>query len=295
MNFYTPYLEEYDNYRLHYRECLHLNSESSFLALWGYTENSRIERAYEHGLYWNRGVIEGRMVNLPPIGEWERDDWNHILANSFPEGVVFSFVPEILLRTWRRKLTGSLAVVEERNTWDYVCGIRDLLELNGKAFKSIRKNIDKFSNSYAFEYARITPEMLPELMEFQTWWYEENVRLGKADHDLLLEHEYMLVIFKDWGRLKDVFGACLRIDGKIQAYTVAEELDTYMASSNALKGNYAYKGIYQAMDYFFTKDMLADYAFLNLWNDGGYEGLRATKTTSRAKFLITALSQLIGT
>ena len=277
MKFYTPHLEEYTSYRQHYRQCLHLNSESSFLALWAYTGNSQIERAYEHGMYWNKGVIAGKMSLLPPIGEWERDDWSDLLTQAFPEGTVFSFVPEILLKKWQRALGDKIVFVEERDSWDYICGIQEFLCLEGSSFKSIRRSIEKFTKTYAYDYVRITPEMLPKIEAFQTWWYEENVRLGKADHEMLLEHESMLATFRDWNKLSDVFGACLIIDGTIQAYTVAEELDTYMVSSNALKGNYAYKGIYQAMDYLFTKDRLSDYTFINLWDDGGYEGLRKTK------------------
>lgn len=286
MNFYKPFLEEQEKYNQYYRECLHLGAESSFVALYGYEENSDIQRAFEHNLYWNKGIIDGKFMYLPPLGEWQRDDWHNVLTDLFPEGITFSCVSEVLLKIWKNILGNKIEATEDRNSWDYVCRIDKLISLEGSKNKSLRQSIKKFEENNDFEYLRITPEDIPALAEFQKYWYNLNIELGKADESLKLEHESMIRIFDNWNKLDCLLGGFLRIDGKIQAYTVAEELDTYMISSTALKGNYEYKGIYQAMDYHFTKDALNDYTFLNLWNDGGYEGLRQTKLKLNPTYLI---------
>lgn len=277
LQFYKPTLEEQARYNEYYRRCLHLDAVSAFISLFGYVENSHIERAFAHEFYWNRGIIDDEFRYLSPLGEWAIDNWDEVLTDLFPEGITFSFVPEILMKTWERQLAGKLQIVEDRNAWDYVCKTEELIHLEGSAYKGLRANIRKFEQSNDFKYARITPGDLPELIAFQERWYEMNVELGKADDALLKENEYMMIIFDYWTRLTDLFGGLIRIDGQIQAYAVSEVLDTYMISANALKGNYDYRGIYQAMDYYFTKDALSEYPFINLWNDGGYEGLRQTK------------------
>ena len=78
----------------------------------------------------------------------------------------------------------------------------------------------------------------------------------------------------------DVFGfmgGLLRVDGKIMAYTIAEELDSENLDVRFEKAFPEYAGSYQAINFMFLKNQGAKYKFVNREEDMGEPGLREAK------------------
>ena len=277
MEFYKPRFDEYEKYTAYYKQCMQLCAESSFLALWSYADEMKIERAFYQDLYWHRALWREKKLWMTPIGEWDRADWKELLTTAVPPGTLFGFIPEILADRWRQQFADRLEIEEMRDEWDYIFHIDDQILLEGQAFSWMRRLCRKFENSYSYVFSKITAEDLPLIIAFQKKWMEWNERQGKANEDLWAEHRTALKILENWTQLPDVLGAKVTVDGAVVSYITVEMLDEYIVSGHLLKGDYNYKGIYQATQHLLYKNLLSDYSILNGWGDGGCAGLRQAK------------------
>ena len=292
MQFRAPSFDEYADYTHYYKQCLQLSAECSFLALWSYQEELQLERAFCHDLYWHKARWHDQAIWLPPIGEWDRSDWEELLTAAVPPGTLFGFVPEFLANKWVKSFPDKLAVDGMREEWDYIYHMDQQVFLEGQAFASMRTACRKFIKSYPYEFSEITPDDIPAIIAFQHQWMEGKKNDGKINEDLAAEHRTVLRVLENWPMLRAVHGAKFTVDKEVVAYIVVEELDDYIISGHILKGNYSYKGVYQAMQHLLYKSKLANFSIINAWGDGGSEGLRQAKLNLNPigyikKYLIT--------
>lgn len=277
MEFRKPRLDDYEEYTHYYKQCMQLSAESSFLALWSYEEEMQLERAFYNNLVWQKATWREQRVWLPPIGEWDRLDWEELLTEVVPPNTVFGFVPEFLVNRWFKKFPDKLVVEEMRDEWDYMYHLEQQIILEGQPFKDMRRLCKKFTTSYPYVYSEITVEDIPAIKIFQQQWMTWNENDGKMNEELLAENRTVLKVLDHWEMLQKVHGAKFTVDGEIIAYIVVEELDDYIISGHILKGNYNYKGVYQAMQHLLYKNQLSQFPILNAWGDGGMTGLRQAK------------------
>ncbi|MDR7867522.1 MAG: phosphatidylglycerol lysyltransferase domain-containing protein [Sporomusaceae bacterium] len=296
MEFYKPRLAEYEKYVEYYKLCMQLCAETSFLALWSYEEEMELERAFYSELFWHRINWHGQRIWMPPIGEWERGDWEDILTAVVPPGTVFGFVPEFLANRWLDSFPDKIAidVGDMRGEWDYLFHLKRQIAMEGQAFADMRNRCKSFANKYACEYSTITVEDIPAIKEFQEQWMKWNESKGKLCDDLLAENRTIIKILDNWKSLLDkrVFGAKMVLDNQIISYIITEELDDYILSGHVLKGNYNYNGVYQTMQLWVYKNQYAHFPILNMWGDGGIPGLRQSKLSLNPigfikKYLVT--------
>lgn len=292
MEFRKPEPDEYESYTKYYKQCLQLSAECSYLALWSYAEEIELERVLFKDLYWQQATWRNRRLWLPPIGEWGRSDWQSLLQEVAPPGTLFGFVPEILANIWAECFPEQIAVAEMRDEWDYIYHVDQQVLLEGQAFSWMRRLCGKFMNSYPYSYSEIEEQDIPEIMAFQQRWMSWNEQSGKMNEELLAEHRTVCKVLNHWANLRAVHGAKLTIGREIAAYIIVEELDDYIISGHILKGNYEYKGVYQAMQHLLYKNHLSKFLVLNAWGDGGMEGLRQAKLNLNPigyikKYLIT--------
>lgn len=292
MEFRKPRMDEYEKYTHYYKQCMQLCAESSFLALWSYEEEMQLERAFHNDLFWHKATWRDKRLWMPPIGEWDRPDWEELLASLVPPGTLFGFVPEFLANRWSKSFSERLQVEEMRDEWDYIYHLQDQIALEGQGFRNMRHSCRKFTTSYPYTYSQITAEDIPAIIRFQLQWMETNQNQGKVNDELLAEHRTVLKVLNHWEQLQKVHGAKLTVDNEIIAYIIVEELDDYIASGHILKGNYNYKGVYQAMQHLLYKNQLEKFPILNAWGDGGCAGLRQAKLNLNPigyikKYLIT--------
>jgi hypothetical protein len=179
--------------------------------------------------------------------------------------------------------TGKLKATEDRDNADYVYSSQDLIDLSGRKFDGKRNHLKNFYRNNDFEFAPVTKEMLPDIIEFQKQWC---LARGCSD-DLSLMNEGIAVmeVLEHFTEL-NVFGGVIKINGKIQAYTAASELNKDTAVVLFEKGNPDIRGIYQAINKEFVEKMLAKYKWVNREQDGGDEGLRKAKLSYNPDHLV---------
>lgn len=54
-----------------------------------------------------------------------------------------------------------------RDYFDYIYYRRDLIELKGKNYQPKRNHVNKFKKEYAYEYLPLTPDLMPECLQFE--------------------------------------------------------------------------------------------------------------------------------
>lgn len=263
---YTPYFQASP---VHY-------AEYSFFGLWAWLHAYPLEIAYtDNNLCWLRSA--GPLPGIfGPSGNWNAvTDWDSELAN-FPKGTIIYDVPAKL-----RDILASrtdLRFTHDRDQDEYVYSVKDLIALKGKAYAHKRNRVRAFLDGYEWDFDELTPALFDEVMDFQEKWRvhrEDSMTPEEAgsldDEDLAIQNA-----FAKWQEFK-FMGGVLRVDGRIIAYTIAEELDPQNLDVRFEKAFPEYAGSYQAINYMFLKNHGASYTYANREEDMGEPGLREAK------------------
>ena len=251
-------------------------AEYSFFGLWAWQHAYPIEIALSpENLLWCKsgGPLPGY---FGPVGDWEKvSDWDKALSH-FKTGDVIYDVPGAL----RNILDGrdNLKFTEDRDQHEYVYAVKDMIALKGKSYAHKRNRVRAFLDGYEWDYYELKPEFFDEVIDFQEKWRlhrEDTMTDDEAasldDEDIAIKND-----LEHWNDFK-FSGGILKVDGKIIAYTLAEELDPQNLDVRFEKAFAEYAGSYQAINYMFLKNQASQYQWVNREEDMGEPGLREAK------------------
>ncbi|MBU0980879.1 MAG: DUF2156 domain-containing protein [Nanoarchaeota archaeon] len=188
------------------------------------------------------------------------------LLKELAQEAPLSRVPEELA-----KRAKGLNVIEERQNWDYVYNQIDLADLPGTKYME-KRNFIKSAFKHSPEFAECTPEIVKECLALQEAWC--NLR-DCSSGTLLGEDQAIRETFKHVSELP-IMGMAIKINGKVEAFTLGEPLNESTFVIHFEKANGSYRGLYQ----FINKAMaekLSSYRWINREQDLGLEGLRKAK------------------
>jgi hypothetical protein len=182
---------------------------------------------------------------------------------------------------------GLLTYEETRDTFDYIYDAKELIELKGRKFHQKRNHLNKFLKTYdgRFKYEEITRENFDEVYDFQNRWLLDNITPGNKE-SLKAEMRAIRRALKDYFAL-GFTGGIIRIDGHIAAYSMGTRLCTDSFLISVEKGDYAYDGIYQAINQMFAEKNCFDVKYINREDDTGSPGLRRAKLSYKPVILLT--------
>ncbi len=272
---YTRY---YQSSPVHY-------AEYSFFCLWAWDHAYPIEIAEtDSNICWLRsgGPLSGM---FGPCGNWnDVSDWDRELANFEPGSVIYdvpSRVKEIL--SGREGLRFS----DDRDQHEYVYSVKDMTALKGKIYAHKRNRIRAFLDAYEWDYYPVTPDDFDEILDFQERWRAHRALTMTADEAESLQDEDKAIqnAMNKWNEF-DFMGGMLKVDGKIVAYTIAEELDSENLDVRFEKAIPEYAGSYQAINYMFLKEQGMKYTWVNREEDMGEPGLREAKMSYNPAFML---------
>lgn len=162
----------------------------------------------------------------------------------------------------------------DRNNWDYVYSVPDLIDLPGDRYRDKVIHLKSFTHRFQYEYRRITPDLVPACQDLQDLWCDEKhcdlhsgLRAeGRAVKEVL-EH------------LEDlhVTGGAILVNDRVQAFTLGEPLNADTAVIHIEKASPDLHGAFQAINREFLMHEWSDYAFVNREQDVGEPGLRQAK------------------
>ena len=242
----------------------------SFLGLWAWKESENTEIFLDQNICW----LKNRRGILSPICEPDQN-WGKIISKYFPEGVELNDVSEEL--AFKLSSLRGAQVKELRSEWEYVYSVKDLIELKGRAYSQKRGHVKVFEEKYSGTYVSLLEEDFDELIKFQNEWLERHK--GVITSSVLdEENKAIMKVLENWNDFP-LFGACIRVDGRIAAYTIAEELNDETIDIRFEKAFAEYEGIYQFLNKTFLSRQAKDYVWVNREEDMENEGLREAKSS----------------
>jgi hypothetical protein len=170
--------------------------------------------------------------------------------------------------------SNGISVESDRNSWDYVYSTSDLADLPGDKYHSKRNLIKRCLSKYRCEYRPIDSEVIRDCLQLQTEWC--NLRRCDDTAGLDAENRAIKALFEAYERL-NVTGGAVYVDGKLEAFTMAESLNNETAVIHFEKANPEIIGLYQVINAWFCQNALRNFAFVNREQDLGVPGLRKAK------------------
>jgi hypothetical protein len=251
-------------------------SELTFtnLFVWNEVEPVQLSRLDETVLLQRKRIRDGRNVFLPPLGKepipallksLKRDE-----AKKLPEMLLYGAD----LDQARQLRAEGFRVDTDRDDWDYVYLTSDLADLPGDKYHSKRNFITRCLSAHKCDYVKINADVVGECLQLQTEWCD----LRKCDSNPGLEAENRAIktIFDNYAVL-NVSGSVVYVDGRLEAFTLAEPLNNDTAVIHFEKANPEIIGLYQLINQWFCQNALKRFRFVNREQDLGVPGLRNAK------------------
>ncbi len=175
--------------------------------------------------------------------------------------------------------------IDDRPNYDYIYLTQELIDLKGKAFHSKKNHLNYFKKTYEYEYVELTSDMADDAMSFIA---DFNRRKEVPAHEmemLKMEEQAMEDVFNNIEKVGYSAGAIL-IDGNIQAIAIGGKLGKKTITEHVEKANIEYRGLYQAINNEFCKNVAANAKYINREEDMGIPNLRKAKLSYKPVKLI---------
>lgn len=194
-------------------------------------------------------------------------------------------LPDHMIDIISQACPGEFKFVEDRPNYDYVYRRQDLAELKGRDYHSKKNHLNYFHKNYQFEYVRMTSAMADDAMRFIE---EFNARKEIPEFEMQLlkmEEEAMADVFRNLEKVGYLAGAIM-IDNKIEALSVGGNLNKNTVTVHVEKANINFRGLYQAINNEFCKNVPSHIKYINREEDMGIPNLRKAKLSYKPVKLI---------
>lgn len=179
---------------------------------------------------------------------------------------------------------------DDRPNYDYIYLTQDLIDLRGRAYHSKKNHLNYFLKTYDYEYIEMTSDMADDAMKFIA---EFNARKEVPEHEmemLRMEEQAMEDVFRNLEKVGYSAGAIL-IDGKIEAIAIGGQLGRNTITEHVEKANVNYRGLYQAINNEFCRNVASKAKYINREEDMGIPNLRKAKLSYKP---VKLLEKYIG-
>ncbi|MGC1403032.1 MAG: phosphatidylglycerol lysyltransferase domain-containing protein [Thermodesulfobacteriota bacterium] len=221
---------------------------------------------------------------LPPLGKgdlasWALDCLDFLKAQGFPPRL--SRLPESALKVFSP--LPNLKIIFDRNNSDYVYRTQNLIRLSGNKYHTLKNHINRLNKKYAWEYLPLTPELIVECLDLQEEW----CRLKQCvESPSLLSEEQAIIEALTHIDLLNYKGGVIRIQGKVEAFTLGELLNPETVVIHIEKGNPELSGLYPLIQQQFLDQEWGMIPYVNREQDLGIQGLRKAKSSYHPEFMI---------
>ncbi|MEG1896372.1 MAG: phosphatidylglycerol lysyltransferase domain-containing protein, partial [Oscillospiraceae bacterium] len=183
---------------------------------------------------------------------------------------------------------GQFAIIEDRDSYDYIYKGEDLRLLQGKNYQKKRNHCSRFEKDnpdYTFNI--ITQENIEKVKQFEKEWCKRN-NCDEA-RGLFAEQQGIMELLNNYEKL-DLIGAFIETEQGIVAFTLAAPINDDMVDVIVEKAFHEINGAYAVINRDFAFHCLGSYKFINREDDMGEENLRKAKLSYfpfevREKFL----------
>lgn len=179
-----------------------------------------------------------------------------------------------------REIENSPEILFEpnRDDFDYVYNIPDLINLSGKGYHGKRNHINKFLRTNTFTYASMTEEHLDECGSLAKEWCLSR----RCDEDMTLMGEWSAIkeALANF-RILELTGGVVFVDGRIRAFALGELLNKETAVVHIEKAGPESPALFTLINQQFCEQAWSKVPFINREQDLGIPGLRKAKLSYR--------------
>ena len=170
---------------------------------------------------------------------------------------------------------GYFSFTPDRDDFDYVYRSEDLIKLSGRKYHAKKNHLNSFRKLYtSHEYLAMNDLNAIDCIAFLEEWRKQHAH--QSGDELDQECDAVIEALLNFGALK-LSGGIIRIDGKVQAFSLGEQVRPDMAVIHVEKANAELRGIYPAINQRFCQEAWSEIEFINREEDMGLEGLRLAK------------------
>lgn len=197
---------------------------------------------------------------------------------------VISMVPEYTLN-YLRLTDSTLSILEDRDNYDYIVNLTDLINLRGSGFKRLRSNIYRFSKQYqSATYRELNlqnPVDINEIIRLnRRWGRSKNISSSDIENDSNAINNLI-----KYAPNFNLLNVGLFINNKLVGYTINELLEQSFVMGHFGRTDPLYKCSF-FIEYITAHFLKAKgYEFINHEGDAGLEGLRVAKLCYRPSYL----------
>jgi hypothetical protein len=261
-------------------------SEFTFtnLFLWREAYALRVARLGEAVLFFSWRADPEDSFLFPPLGEATEESVRaglRVLAEAGHDAKLARVTRADLERLGVTE--DAYEIQSDRDQWDYVYLVGDLIALSGNRYHDKRNHLEQFLRHHQFAYRPLTPELAPACQELHDRWCDEK----HCDLQATLRAE-VRAVKEVLGHLPElgVTGGCIAIGDRVEAYTLGELLDPETVVIHLEKANAEFHGLYQAINQQFLAQQWAAIRFVNREQDLGIPGLRKAKESYHPHHLV---------
>lgn len=265
-----------------YHRCRHEGSECSFTNLFIWRKPLDILWAQVGGAICVVVLNDGPVYALHPCAE-EKEEVV-AAAGELVEWFRLQGKP-LLIKGLEQPLAELLGeeypswhIEHDRDEDDYIYSIKELIELKGRKFEAKRHHIRTFlRNTPDFAYESMNAASALECIPVAQEWLARQRSNDEIMHAETFAVEQALTHFVEL----NLSGGLIRVDGKIEAFTVGEALSEDTIVIHIEKANPEIVGLYQMINREFLSHTWAGMTYVNREEDMGIPGLRAAKQSYR--------------
>ena len=166
------------------------------------------------------------------------------------------------------------ACLPDRNNSDYIYSTVDLIQLSGRKYHRKKNHLNQFIKSFQYEYYQLDLELVECFIDMQEEWCKMRECLEIQD---LLSEDYAVRRALTYFEELNYRGGAIKIDGRIEAFSLGEMLNENTAVIHIEKANPDIPGLYTAINQMFCSNTWSEIEFINREQDLGVEGLRKAK------------------
>ena len=195
-----------------------------------------------------------KSVGQPPLIRLYKEDEKTLLNSLFPNTFVFT---------------------EDRNSYDYVYNVQDLIDLPGSRYHAKRNHINRLLANHSFEYKPIDEALKKSCFDlFVTWCESKRDTVPGIDE----QYEAVKCLFDNMDTLR-VKGGCILIDGQVVAFSFGEALNAEksIAVIHLEHADANIQGSFPLINQQFLENEWSEFELVNREEDMGLSGLRRAK------------------
>lgn len=202
-------------------------------------------------------------IGQPPLIRIYNDGEIDALNQTFPDRFIFT---------------------EDRNSFDYVYKVSDLVNLTGSQYHSKRNHINQFVSKFDFEYQKITEKHLSPCFDMFEKWCNTKEDVISDIHEQRMAVKSLIENFDFLG----VTGGCILVDGQLVAFSFGEVLSPQnsVAVIHLEHADTDFQGSFPLINQQFLENEWNALSYVNREEDMGLPGLRRAKKSYKPCLMV---------